>query len=56
MPKQSANGSDSATGEGPTPYERFERLTREILGVPKSEVDKRRQTAKRPRSTSRARS
>ncbi len=61
MASESANGSDPANvsgsdptdGEGPTPYERFERLTREIVKVPKAEVDKRREKAKRPRKGAR---
>lgn len=56
MAKESANGSDPAKGDVPTPYERFERLTRDILSVPKSEIDKRREKAKRPRFTSQTRS
>jgi hypothetical protein len=58
MASDSANGSDPtevsssdpAEDEGLTPYERFERLTREIVAVPKAEVDERREKAKRPRS------
>ena len=62
MPEESANGSDpSHNGTDPTldgesdgraPFERFEDLTKEILSVPKAELDKRRKKAKRPRSTS----
>jgi len=51
--KQSANGSDPAKDDGPTPYERFERLTREIIAVPKAEIDKRREKPKRPRAKAR---
>jgi len=52
--KQSANGSDPAKGDdGPTPFERFERLTREIVAVPKAEIDKRREKPKRPRTKAR---
>jgi len=58
MASDSANGSDPtevsssdpAEDEGLTPYERFERLTREIVAVPKAEVDERREKAKRRRS------
>ena len=54
MPRQSVNGSDPAKSDGATPYERFERLTRDILSVPKAEIDKRREkAAKRPRRKSR---
>lgn len=56
MGKESVNGSDPAKRNDPTPYERFERLTREILSVPKDEIDKRREKAKRPSTTSRTRS
>ena len=45
--------SDPAEAEGLTPYERFERLTRQIVAVPKAEVDKRREKAKRPRKGTR---
>lgn len=53
MAQESVNGSDpTKNGDGGTPYERFERLTREILKVPKAELDKRREkTNKRPRKT-----
>jgi len=62
MASESANGSDPAKvrasdaseGEGLTPYERFERLTREIVAIPKAELDERREKAKRPRKTTRA--
>lgn len=62
MASESANGSDPAKVSGsdptedggPTPYERFEWLTREIVAVPKAEVDKRREKAKRPRNRARA--
>lgn len=61
MASESANGSDPAKGrrpdptedEGLTPFERFERLTREIVAVPKAEVDKRREKATRPRRRNR---
>lgn len=53
--RESAYGSDPAKGEVPTAYERFERLTREIVTVPKAEVDKRREKAKRPRKRARSR-
>lgn len=56
MANESRNGADPAKGDVPTPYERFERLTREILSVPKSEIDKRREKSKRPRATSQSRS
>lgn len=66
MASESANGSDPAKANGPgptdsdptegdglTPYERFERLTREIVSVPKAEINKRREKAKRPRTDAR---
>lgn len=65
MPKQSANGSEPSDNgsapalngsdqpdDGRAPFERFDDLTREILSVPKSELDKRREKTKRPRSPS----
>lgn len=56
MVKPSPNGSDPAKGDGPTAFERFERLTRDILSVPKAEIDKRREKQpKRPRAASRSR-
>lgn len=57
MAKESVNGSDPAKSADSTPYERFESLTREILSVPKTEIDKRRAKAsKRTRRASRTRS
>jgi len=61
MASESANGSDPAKvdgsdpteDEGLTPYERFECLTREIVAVPKADIDKRREKAKRPRKRTR---
>jgi hypothetical protein len=43
-----ARAKDSEADDGNlTPFERFERLTRHILSVPKSEIDKRVGDAKR---------
>ena len=59
MVPESVNGSkpqrESANGSSPgqddedcgTEFERFERLTRQILSVPKDEVDRKRERAKR---------
>jgi hypothetical protein len=51
----SNNGSDPVSDPGDndarTPFERFEGLTRQLLSVPKAELDKRRAKDKRPRST-----
>jgi hypothetical protein len=43
-----SRASDAEAEDGTlTPFERFERLTRHILSVPKSEIDKRVTDAKR---------
>ncbi len=54
--KPPVNGSDPAKRDDPGPFERFERLTRDILAVPKAELDKRREKPKRPRTASRTES
>jgi hypothetical protein len=51
--KEAVKGSVLAEGGDPTSYERFERLTREILAVPKSEIDKRRERARKRTRTRR---
>lgn len=47
MADEPANGSDP--DENLTPFEKFERLTKQLVSVPKSEIDKRREQAKPPR-------
>lgn len=44
-----SNGAGPASDEGDntTPFERFERLTKQLLTVPKEELDKRVKQAKR---------
>lgn len=48
----SRNGAkpDSDEADNLTPFERFERLTRHVLSVPKAEIDKRRDQSKRSRT------
>jgi hypothetical protein len=51
MANESSNGSNPAKRDDPsTEYERFERLTREILKTTKTELDKRLAKEKRSRS------
>jgi hypothetical protein len=52
---ESPNGNEP--GDGLTPFERFERLTKRLVSVPKAEVDelRKKQQAERRRATSRKR-
>lgn len=67
MAQESANGSKPAdappsgndpdpadNGEG-TPFQRFERLTRKLVSVPKTEVNQRLEQAKRKKRATPAR-
>lgn len=47
MSDASPNGSDPASSDSATPFERFERLTRRLVSVPKEEIDKQRKKASR---------
>jgi hypothetical protein len=38
-----------STPSGPTPYQRFDALTRGVMSVPKAEVDKRAEKARKER-------
>ncbi len=50
MADEASNGSEPADNR--TEYERFEALTRKLVAVPKSEVDKLREKRKRrPRAS-----
>jgi hypothetical protein len=43
-----------STPETETPFQRFERLAREIVGVPKREIDKRQRKWERDRAKSKS--
>lgn len=47
MAEEASNGSDP--GDGVSPFERFERLTKHVVSVPKSEIDERRKKLKAER-------
>ena len=49
MSDEPSNGGDPSNDL--TPFERFERLTKHLVSVPKSEVDARRKKAKAKRPT-----
>lgn len=53
MVDPSTNGVDP--GDGLSPFERFERLTKRLVQVPKSEVDERRKKLKAERKRAAAR-
>lgn len=50
---ESTNGGHP--GDGLTPFEKFERLTKHLVSVPKSEVDERRKKLKAERKRAAAR-
>ncbi len=56
MPDESSNG-DNEPADNLSPFERFERLTKRLVRVPKDEVDARRkkEQAERRRGTARRR-
>jgi hypothetical protein len=47
MADESSNGTGRTDADPLTPFERFERLTKEIINVPKTELDERRKQVKR---------
>lgn len=51
---ESRNGSGPDESDNQTPFGRFERVTRQVLSVPKAEIDKKRTKAKRTRARSRS--
>jgi hypothetical protein len=47
MADESPNGTGPTDADPLTPFERFERLAKEIITVPKTELDERRKRVKR---------
>jgi hypothetical protein len=47
---QSLNGTDSSEDDTTGAFERFERLTRQLVRVPKTEIDKQRKKAERAKA------
>ena len=49
----SRNGAEPVSDEADnlSPFERFERLTKQLLSVPKAEIDKQRQKSKKRAKT-----
>ncbi len=56
MTRDSLNGAEPEPTEGESAFERFERLTRQLLSVPKRELDARLGQAKRESKRRRVRS
>lgn len=54
MATESRNGSGPDESDNQTPFGRFERMTRQVLSVPKAEIDKKHTKAKRTRARSRS--
>ena len=47
MADESSNWANPDEADNLTPFERFERLTKHLVGIPKTELDARRKQVKR---------
>jgi hypothetical protein len=54
MATETSNGSEPADADTSTPFERFERLTKHIVNVPKTELDEKLGQEKRKVKTKQA--